>query len=119
MTISMNSHNSFSSAATTIPNLGSNPIAAIAPFPNMFLDSKVLSSPAMPSWVQSKIPTLPFPPMISKLKINFGYYCYLFDTKINHLGPNMHLFFGMAPPVYDTFCNAHDIIMELVLSIVL
>ncbi|MBW0529436.1 hypothetical protein O181_069151 [Austropuccinia psidii MF-1] len=112
------------------PNLGSEPVDAISPFLNMFSNSDSSSpslilpgipivSPATPSWVQSNIPTPPLPPTIEKLKIDFGYYSFLFSTETSQLGANMHLFFGTTPPAYNTFCNTHNIIMALVCSIVL
>ncbi|MBW0571408.1 hypothetical protein O181_111123 [Austropuccinia psidii MF-1] len=133
--ISTNSHNSFSTAKTVPnfpidPSLGSNRIAALSPFYNMFSDSdnsfpplfmpKIpAASPATPSWIQSEIPTLSLPPTVSKLKINCGYYFYLFYFEMNQLGANMHLFFGTTPPAYDTFRDVHNIIMASVCSIVL
>ncbi|MBW0575114.1 hypothetical protein O181_114829 [Austropuccinia psidii MF-1] len=133
---STDSHDNSSSIATTIPdfpidpNLGSNPVTTISPFSNMFLDSNISSpasippellvtSPAMPSWVQSEILTPPLALMLAKFKINFGYHFFLFNAEINQLGVNMHLFMGTTPPTYDTFCNAHDIIMAPFWSIVL
>ncbi|MBW0587779.1 hypothetical protein O181_127494 [Austropuccinia psidii MF-1] len=96
------------------PSLGSNPVAAISPFWNMLSNSNnsspspilpniSVASPAMPSWVQSKILTPPLPPTIEELKINFVYYFFLFNTEMNQLGANMHLFFGTTPPAYNTF----------------
>ncbi|MBW0563103.1 hypothetical protein O181_102818 [Austropuccinia psidii MF-1] len=71
----------------------------------------LVASPATPSWVQSKIPTPPLTLTLAALKIDFGYYFFLFDSEMNQLGSNMRLFFGTTPPTPNTFCNAHDIIM--------
>ncbi|MBW0570826.1 hypothetical protein O181_110541 [Austropuccinia psidii MF-1] len=79
--------------------------------PNVFV-----ASPATPSWIQSNIPEPPLAPTLAELKIDFGYYFFLFNTEMNQLGANMHLFFGTTPPAYNTFRNAHNIIMASVSS---
>ncbi|MBW0565908.1 hypothetical protein O181_105623 [Austropuccinia psidii MF-1] len=122
---STNSNNDPSSAATTVQNFPIDHIAAISPFSNMFsnsdnsspppiLPNASVASPATPSWIQSDIPTPPLAPTLAELKIDFVYYFFLFDTVMNQLGANMHLFFASTPPAYNTFCDAHNIRMASV-----